>query len=327
MVKTRAQTSKILFSAKTELEHLREEVARLTKENNSLVQQFSVLCNEYDELKKVTKVTGSKKSKTKKASFKPVQELSADECQIQYMATNDLIMALFQNEFTPTCELSNPPKCTQSKHVYQQKPSTPTHSHQGLKSKCPTINHSPMKRNFSQQTPRTIVIGTSMVKDITLRKHNIDALTYCYPGQYIPYISSRVASILRDENPDFVVLQCGGNDVETCQNFEVIKAYESLVETTRTCAPNATIILGAIPPRGKSSDLQERIDKVNTYLRNKAKQSHFLEYFSNCPTLFCHFKRDLVHFNSSGSELYSYNLASHVSYCYSFPALHVSHPS
>ena len=47
-------------------------------------------------------------------------------------------------------------------------------------------------------------------------------------GQYIPFIQSRIKHILKEETPDFVVLQCGGNDVQRYQNFEVIKKYEDL---------------------------------------------------------------------------------------------------
>ena len=60
----------------------------------------------------------------------------------------------------------------------------------------------------------------------------LDAVTYTYPGYEVPQITERISSILmKAYQPDTVVLQCGGNDLQNNRPpAEVMAQIDILVD-------------------------------------------------------------------------------------------------
>ena len=329
MVETRSKQTKVDVP-KDEVSVLRAQVERLNAENQSLSRQFKLICEEYDILKQSLKSTATNKSTKKKNVTHTYSQtdyisenlngLSTDDTErvaYQDILTN-IILDHYVKDFSFSLDVKKGTPCFQSNVA--SKPPKVSSPHAKAAS-SPTQKTSSSARQTSQvsKRPRVIVISTSLVRDVSLSSVGLNGITYCYPGQYIPFICSRVESILKDESPDFVILQCGGNDLERFANHKVIIQYERLITTVQKLAPFSTILLSSVPPRGVNANLLERIEMLNTYLRNKAKTNISLEYIEICPFLFSHFKRDNVHFNDTGSFVYNKNLAKEVIYFYSIP--------
>ena len=196
----------------------------------------------------------------------------------------------------------------------QNRSSLRMHTHDNSKKSKPIQN----PRNIPKGS-RVIAIGTSLVKELHLRTAGLNGLTYCYPGQQVPYITSRIEHILKDDYPDFVYLQCAGNDLESYPNSWVIQEYELLIKTVRSLSPQSTIILGAVPLRGTDNELHTRIHMFNTYLLNRGKQADNVVYLNAAPIDLKHYKKDMVHFNSVGASIFENNIVKKIKYLDSFP--------
>lgn len=169
-------------------------------------------------------------------------------------------------------------------------------------------NSRPQRRN----TPGTVVIGTSLTRGLgsELIKHGVDATCVTYPGSHIMHIRSRVGHILdKTRQPNQVVLQCGGNDLEELPPHKVISQYDSLISDVRKQCTNATIVLSTVPYRSDNVDTWLKIDKLNTYLENRGKRGDGVTCVDVVPNSLHYFKRDLVHFNQSGIRFYGQRLA------------------
>ena len=177
------------------------------------------------------------------------------------------------------------------------------------------------KNNYIEHQPKTIVIGTSLVKDVLLREAGVNGYTVCYPGQYVPYIRSRIRNLLESEPVDIVFLQCAGNDLERYPGHLVVLQYEMLIREVRLYAPNAEILIGSVPPRRRNPILLEKINKFNTYLSNRGKKQDGVTFVHAAPTEPEYFKRDNTHFNEHGAVIYVANIVNKIRYLHSFPPL------
>ena len=57
----------------------------------------------------------------------------------------------------------------------------------------------------------------------------------------------------------------------------------------------------------------------NTYMENRANGRHNIQFVNITPYRFEHFKKDLIHFNESGSVLFTNQIIKSINYFYSFP--------
>ena len=324
MARTRSQKRKQKNDNSNDLQ---SQINLLTKEHEALVNQLNLLCQEYDELK--NSVSGKKEIPKKvKRTHNHSHAVNAndEDHELENRATCSLIEALYPslthstyhadlnkiNTVPEKCPIQ--PKPPQSPKMILSKPcERPKTSQRPQKIKTYT------KLSKTSEKPRVILIGTSMVKDIYLRQSGLNGITYCYPGQTVPFITSRIKHILEGETADFVILQCGGNDLVNSPNHVTILEYKTLVDTVRAFAPNANIIIGKVPPRGVDSHFNNRINMFNTFLKNLAQRSSQMEFFTVVPFKFSQFKTDLIHFNNSGSTSYTSKLVELITYHQSFP--------
>jgi hypothetical protein len=130
-----------------------------------------------------------------------------------------------------------------------------------------------------------------------------------------------VPYILEGQDPDFIFVQCAGNDIEHYDNHLIIKEYELLIELLKTYAPHCTLLLGAVPLRGRDEHLHRRIQMFNTYLFNRGNRQSDIIYIEAAPTDIRHYKYDLIHFNKAGAAIFQNNVVNKINYLCSFPAL------
>ena len=166
---------------------------------------------------------------------------------------------------------------------------------------------------------RTIVIGTSLLDGLghRLNKFGEQVTTYMYRGATVPVLQNRIRHVLNSrEQPEKVVLQCGGNDAER-QPAEVISTrIESLVHDIRRLCPMSDIIINKVPPRGNSQKLNNNIKKLNSCLAHRYRCDNHVQVIDVCPKSPQFYQRDLVHFNSKGSFQFAKQLADCLSNFY-----------
>ena len=168
------------------------------------------------------------------------------------------------------------------------------------------------QRQSQQPADETYVIGTSLTRGLgtRLRRHGIDGTVFTYPGATIPHIRSRLKHILSPhKQPREIVLQCGGNDLESQPADKVSHQYDCLIEDVRKLCPNSIIITSNVPPRGRKTSTLKKIDLLNVHLANKSDCENNITNIDVCPTMPVYFSNDQVHFNNRGANMYARNLA------------------
>ena len=305
---------------------LRNENDRLLEENECLIRQLRLIGSEFDEVSKRVKVLEkalAKKEKVKgktnkrKSNSQSTQVDKDDYCTDNAnLCTNAIIETLFDDECSFWFRSIVKSKTTE--------PCTGNKVNTSCSLKPPTRSKKPSNRRLAKEAgPRVVAIGTSLVKNLLLRSAGMDGITYCYPGQYVSYIRSRIPHILQDEKPDTIFLQCAGNDLERYPNQWVIHEYEKLINDILAISPHSTLILGAVPLRGRDINLHTKIRMFNTYLSNRGKRLDNVEYMYAAPSHIKHFKRDLVHFNEEGAQVFQNNIVNKIKHFNSFPRLSI----
>ena len=163
-------------------------------------------------------------------------------------------------------------------------------------------------QSVADYSPATIVVGTSLVRGLGSRLNDLgsNATTFTYPGRDIPYIRGRIHKIVSKQNPpERIILQCGGNDAERVPADRVIFEYDGLVSEVRRCCPRAQVILSTIPSRGNKANVHHNIDTINSWLKRRSQYGDGVFCIDVCPRLPGHFKRDMTHFNSKGLNFYA----------------------
>ena len=176
-------------------------------------------------------------------------------------------------------------------------------------------------RKRRSSVDKVVLIGTSLVRGqgSALNKAGVDAMCYTYPGCEIPFIRSRVRHILTESmQPKKVHLLCGGNDASSRDSHLIVKQYDDLIREVRKCCPGAQITVNTIPPRRRDRRVLERIEQVNTYLRNRGQRGDGVTCLDEQPHFPSHFSDDKVHFNNIGKATYAKQLAD---YYVNFPPL------
>ena len=180
--------------------------------------------------------------------------------------------------------------------------------------KSPTQSKS--KQNIKVKPQDAVGLGTSLIRGLgaKLSKRGIDATVYSYGGSQLPFLRKRVKHVISKRNPPKqVFLQAGGNDAEHHPPHMVIREYDNLIREVRRHAPKSNIVIGKIPLRKFDRDLHENINRVNTYLENRAKRRDAVFFADACPNFPGQFKpEDWVHFKPSGKAIYGDKVASHL---------------
>jgi hypothetical protein len=314
-INTRAKTKSVNDTKTyTELEWLKLE-------NESLVKQMELISEDYDKMKKRLvdlEKAMSKQATKENAYFRlrkvekrptvvlndidlpvPGDMITEDDCDLERCTTNLVIESLFKPELASYAEQSD---ISHTENIYVHNEEDTCEITTPIQKEIPVIGP------VQTAKPKVIAIGTSLVKDLLLRSGGLDGCTYCYPGQTVPYIRSRVPHILEGQDPEYIFIQCGGNDIEHNSNHLVIK-------------PHSTVLLGAVPLRGTDEHLHTRIHMFNTYLFNRGKIQSDIIYVEPAPTDIRHYKYDLVHFNKAGAAIFQQNIVNKINYLCSFPAL------
>ena len=162
----------------------------------------------------------------------------------------------------------------------------------------------------------TIIIGTSLVRGLGSKLNSLGtrSTTFTYPGRDIPYLRSRLQNIIsQQDQPERIIIQCGGNDAERVAVNHVTHEYEGLLSDVRRLCPRAQILLCTIPPRGNKASVLQNIDSINTWMKRRARPGDGLYCFEASPHSPWFFRKDMTHFNARGLNFYAKRLSGHLS--------------
>ena len=162
----------------------------------------------------------------------------------------------------------------------------------------------------------TIIIGTSLVRGLGSKLNSLGtrSTTFTYPGRDIPYLRSRLQNIIsQQDQPERIIIQCGGNDAERVSVNHVTHAYEGLLSDVRRLCPRTKIILCTIPPRGNNASVLQKIDSINTWMKRRARPGDGLYCIEASPQSPWFFRKDMTHFNARGLNVYAKRLSGHLS--------------
>lgn len=156
------------------------------------------------------------------------------------------------------------------------------------------------------------VIGTSLTTTLgdELDSRGVNASVFTYKGAQIPRIRQRIPHIFpKTKKPTKIVLQCGGNDVTERNVDDVIDQYEGLIKDVRRECPNSDILLSTVPPRGDDTAILDKIKYLNEYITDRGKNKDRVFAIDVVPKTYTKFfKKDKVHFNRLGLNVYAHNM-------------------
>ncbi|KAG1925365.1 hypothetical protein F2P79_025591 [Pimephales promelas] len=105
-----------------------------------------------------------------------------------------------------------------------------------------------------------VIIGTSIVRHVRANSDKGKVRTHCFPGARVLDVAAQVPEILNgDERVGAVVLHAGANDIRLRQTEVLKKDYRSLIETVRSTAPKAAIIVSGPLPTYRQGQERPRL--------------------------------------------------------------------
>ena len=110
---------------------------------------------------------------------------------------------------------------------------------------------------------------------------------------------------------DIVVLLGGTNNVPRDTVAASITEINHLIEDARTLNKDAHILVSEIPIRFDNTDLNEKIDKINVFIRHKCTKSERLHAVRHNSMSRSDFGRDGLHFSAAGKVKFA-NATQHV---------------
>jgi hypothetical protein len=166
----------------------------------------------------------------------------------------------------------------------------------------------------SKQEPSgTLLTGSSIIRDITKKKYNLDSVPICVRGGVISDITAQLLQLPTDTSLKNIILQVGSNDCVN-HNFD-IKAfgedYLNLVKVSKSICEN--VVVSGLCPR--LDDREANINRGNIILQNIANDENC--YFVDNDTSFRLlsgsiniklYRNDGIHLNELGTEKLANNL-------------------
>ncbi|KAK2821681.1 hypothetical protein Q7C36_009254 [Tachysurus vachellii] len=178
----------------------------------------------------------------------------------------------------------------------------------------PPVFEIPTRNRFAplRETDRdTVIIGDSIVRHVRATVAKGKARTHCLPGARVLDVAAQVPRVV-SRNTGAVVLHAGSNDTSLRQSEILKRDFKTLVETVRSTAPTARIIVsGPLPTYQRGIERFSRLFAFNEWLQSwcPAQNLHFIDnwnVFWERPRLF---RADGLHPSRVGAEI----LSDHIS--------------
>ena len=298
------------FSLRAQVDLLHSELLRYKKTQNSQRTEIKRLKSDNDNLRKqVSKHSGIRRHTDPSDNREAVNTLSAKLSSLKDQIRNatEILLNAAEPEGETTHREDLADDVTFARAAQSQNGATYASV---TKASVPKVSKSTKapSRSASSKRPDAYVIGTSLTKDVglLLARRGIDATTFTYSGAELPRIKGRIKHIIPKKNaPQSVVIQAGGNDIEHHPTNQVIKEYDALVKEVKRHAPTSHIMLARVPLRRFDPRKHEAINKLNTYLEDRAMRDGNISFIDTCPPFPAYFEGpQKVHFTRKGCGIY-----------------------
>ncbi|XP_063048606.1 uncharacterized protein LOC134442300 isoform X2 [Engraulis encrasicolus] len=154
--------------------------------------------------------------------------------------------------------------------------------------------------------PSTVLIGSSMVRHVTLR----NAQTWCLPGALVADVQSNVPDALSQyPTATTLIVHAGSNDIRLQQSKKLESDFLCLINTLSSTGKKYAIS-GPIPSVCFSAFQFSRIRQLHVWLMRHCRQEA-IPYVDNFSAFWNRrnlFARDGRHLNRSGARLLATNL-------------------
>ena len=303
--------------------NLQAEVKRLKSENNDIRRELS----KHTGMRRFTQppTTQSSPSDELMDARNEIDMLNAKILSLKQLIseyTDKLTSTVNSNDLSDDAAFANasanasahtqaPSRKSYSAAVKSTQPSHEPPSSHTLPTPAPTPLQSDNSHRRRRQEAQCF--GSSLNRGVGSRlvQRGIDATAFTFPGAFLPYIREKVTRNVNPESAaDQIVLQGGGNDCEKYPIELVENEYFELVSETRRCAPNSNIVICKVPRRKYNKRLNDKIDRLNSFLDRVAKNSDGVECIDCRPSFPNMYGNDKIHFNRIGKDYYGNSLAS-----------------
>ena len=174
-----------------------------------------------------------------------------------------------------------------------------------LSTKCPPTN------------ARTAVVTASLgkhLKDTLPEETAADVDVMSMSGTRLSVLQEGIKQQVH--NKDLVVIIAGGNDTQQSTNSQVIQKLDETIDVIKMYNPKAKIVVSEISPRGCDDLVNERIDDLNVWIRNRSCKGDNVFWAITCPTqwsMFSFHDKSHTHFNSIGQQYLASNVHNVIS--------------
>ena len=298
---------------------LQSEVKRLKSENNDIRRELSKhtgmrrftqppssvstpseeLVNARNEINILNAKLMSLKQLVSEYTDKLTSEINTDDISVDSNAS-------------PRTQVPHSPKTYASVTKSSMPQSNPASNTPSTTPPAPTPTPLQTDNSHRRRRQEAQCFGSSLNRGVGSRlvQRGIDATAYTFPGSCLPYIREKVKRNVGPNTADQIVLQGGGNDCEKYPVELVENEYFELICETRRCAPNSNIVICKVPRRKYNKRLNDKIDRLNSFLEIVANKSDGVECVDCRPSFPNMYSNDKIHFNQTGKDYYGDILAS-----------------
>ena len=170
--------------------------------------------------------------------------------------------------------------------------------------------------NQAVKDGKKAVVYTSITKGINVRDFNNSykigtAIIRRFHSAKARHVKHYVTPTLIEESPQVVLLQCGGNDLQTIKlnPTPVETIANDIIETGKFCENHGAehILISGIIKRNKQPYIERRRRQINNILKDMCFDLGYI-YIDNENIEIEHLFNDGVHLNPDGSDILSGNL-------------------
>ena len=304
----------------------------MVEKQNSLYEQFCFLLNKNDKLESEIKLLKSQNFKLRLHGYNTLSSESSESDTESVNVPGFNTSANFSDaDPTETSTVPEPDTMkesdveivdiTQPDQIHKSTQKLPDSYKHNL-SACNKVSNMPCARK-----KKLTLLGGSMVRGtgqaLSTGLPHFDTMVYSTSGLKIQQAVEQSSKVFADHDAgDLAMLQVGTCDLTVYSSEELINKYVTLIDSVRVTAPEAQVIVTAVPYRlsAGSREANMKADILNDYLKSLCSTSDKLLYIdANPPRNAANYHSDGLHFSFNGRSFYGQFISKYITHSLNFP--------